>query len=241
MYTSSDNNDDRYYDNYISRALCGTGPVNQQDSTIQDAVNIGLSPKYKSEGHCWICPLGCLYVLFGYPKREMIHIKLLSFANRGTHPIYINVPFFELSPVKIHAIKSLDPSVMGDNMEEIIHILETLSMNHLPSEVKIFVKTCDSTAHQYYQRTLISASSSMQDFCGGHFLSILDFVNDYSSKEWEVWISRQQQPEPGQINNALDTQFFSYPSSLLSRDVYVTAGSGPTGLCWRQSDASKGL
>ena len=29
MYTSSDNNDNGYYDNYISRAvLCGTGPVN---------------------------------------------------------------------------------------------------------------------------------------------------------------------------------------------------------------------
>ena len=31
-----------------------------QAFTIQDAVNMGLSPKYKSEGHCWICSLGCL-------------------------------------------------------------------------------------------------------------------------------------------------------------------------------------
>ena len=86
---------------------------------------------------------------------------------------------------------------MGDNVEEIIHILETLSINHLPSEVKMFVKTCDSTAHQYSQRTLIGASDSMQDFRGGRFLSNLDFVNDYSSKEWGVWIACQQQPEPG--------------------------------------------
>ena len=95
--------------------------------------------------------------------------------------------------MKIHAIKSFDPSVMGDNLEEIIHILETLSMNHLPSEVKIFVKTCDSTAHQYNQRTLIGASDSIR----GRFLNILDFINDYSSEEWEVWIVCQQQPEPG--------------------------------------------
>ena len=46
MYTSSDDDDDGYYDNYISRGLCGTGPVNKQDFTIQDALNIGLQPKY---------------------------------------------------------------------------------------------------------------------------------------------------------------------------------------------------
>ena len=35
MYTSLDDNDDGYFDNYISRGLCGTGPVNPQDFTIQ--------------------------------------------------------------------------------------------------------------------------------------------------------------------------------------------------------------
>ena len=66
----------------------------------------------------------------------MIHEKLLLFANRGTHPIYINLPFFELSPIKIHAIKSLNPPAVfdiPDLVAEIIHILDTLSMNHLPS------------------------------------------------------------------------------------------------------------
>ena len=98
MYTSSDDDDDGYYDNYISRGLCGTGPVNQQDFTIQDAVNIGLRLKYKSEGHCWICSLGCLYAPSGHPEREIIHEKLFLFANRGTHPIYINLSFLNYHP-----------------------------------------------------------------------------------------------------------------------------------------------
>jgi len=94
MYTSSDDADDGYYDNYISRGLCGTGPVNQQDFTIQDAVNRGLSPKYKSKGHCWICPWDGLYVPFDHPYRELIHDKLLTFANKFTHPNRINFHFF---------------------------------------------------------------------------------------------------------------------------------------------------
>ena len=93
MYTSSDNDDDGYYNNYISRGLCGTSPVNQQDFTIQDAINIDLSLKYKSEGLCWICPLGCLYLPSSHPDREKIQEKLLLFANKGTHPIYFNLPF----------------------------------------------------------------------------------------------------------------------------------------------------
>ena len=34
-------------------------------------------------------------------------------------------------------------------VENIIHILETISMNHLPQKVKMFVKHCDIKAHQY--------------------------------------------------------------------------------------------
>ena len=126
MYTSSDDNDDGYFDNYISRGLCGTGPVNQQDFTIQDAINIGLNPKCMSKGHCWICPLGCLYVPTNHPKRDHIQKKLLVFANKGTHPIYTNLLFFELSPMKIHAIKSRNFSGI---VEEIIYLLKILSMN----------------------------------------------------------------------------------------------------------------
>ena len=200
MCTSSDNNDDWYYDNYISRGLCGTGPVNQQDFTIQDAVNIGLRPKHKSKGHCWICPLGCLYVSFSHPYLKRIQENLLSFANKGTHPIYTKLLVFELSPMKIHAIKSLHTSGFGDIteiVEEIIDILETLSMNHLPLEVKMFVKNCDIMAHQYNQHTLIGASDSMQGFHGATFSNILDFlINFHSCPDLEFWRARQQKIEP---------------------------------------------
>ena len=149
MYTSSYDDYNGYYNNYISRGLCGTVPVNQQDLTVQDAVNIGLSPKYKFKGHCWICPLGCLYVSSSHPERKMIHEQLLVFANKETHHIYTNLPFFELSPIKIHANKSLNSTVFGDIselVEEIINILETLSMNHLSSEEK-YVSTTVTSRH----------------------------------------------------------------------------------------------
>ena len=101
MYKSSDD-DDRYYDNYISRALlCGTGHVNQRDFTIQGAVNIRLKPNYKSNGKgCWICPLGCLYVPSGHPQREEFHKALLTIANKGSRPIYVNLPFSNYHPTK---------------------------------------------------------------------------------------------------------------------------------------------
>ena len=169
MYTSSDDNDDGYYDNYISRGLCGTGPVNQQDFTIQDAVKNGLWPKYASDGHCWICRSGCLYLPRSHPEREKIQEELLLFANRGTHPIYTKLLIYELSPMKIHSIKSLsslDEMLevgygITDLVEDIIGILDLLSMNHLPREVKMFVKHCDITTHEYSQHTLIGASDSL--------------------------------------------------------------------------------
>ena len=45
MYTSSDVEDDGFYDYYISRGLCGIGPINKQEFSILDAINIGLAPK----------------------------------------------------------------------------------------------------------------------------------------------------------------------------------------------------
>ena len=71
--------------------------------------------------------------------------------------------------MKIHTLKSLsslDESLeMGygitDIVEDIIEILDQLSMNHLPHKVKMFAKNCDITTHQYNQRTLIGASNSM--------------------------------------------------------------------------------
>ena len=102
MYTSSDNDDDGYYDNYISRVLlCGTGLVNQQDFTIQDAVNVGLRPNYKSNRKgCWICPLGCLYVPSSHSQKEEFHEALLKIANKGSHPIYVNLPFLNFHPTR---------------------------------------------------------------------------------------------------------------------------------------------
>ena len=147
MYTSSDDNDDGYYDNYISRAeLCGTGPVYHQQLTTQDVANMGLLPNHKShERGCWICPLGCLHVPAAHPQKEEFHEALLTFANKGSHPIYVNLPFFELSPNKIHAIKSIKTT---ENLtEHIICILHNISINHLPYEVEMFVRNCDTTKH----------------------------------------------------------------------------------------------
>ena len=42
MYTSSDN-DDGFYNDYISRGLCGTGLINKKETFILlEALNIGL-------------------------------------------------------------------------------------------------------------------------------------------------------------------------------------------------------
>ena len=202
MYTSSDDADDGYYDNYISRGLCGTGPVTQQDFTIQDAVKNGLRPKYASDGHCWICRSGCLYVPRSHPEREKIQEELLLFANRGTHPIYTKLLIYELSPMKIHAIKSLssldEMLEMGygktDLVDDIIELLDQLSMNHLPRNVKMFVKHCDITTHEYNQRTLIGAPDSLWGFDARHFSSMN--IDNYQKSEWDNWIARQQKPEP---------------------------------------------
>eukprot|EP00751_Fragilariopsis_kerguelensis_P030908 CAMPEP_0170925016 /NCGR_PEP_ID=MMETSP0735-20130129/12028_1 /TAXON_ID=186038 /ORGANISM="Fragilariopsis kerguelensis, Strain L26-C5" /LENGTH=565 /DNA_ID=CAMNT_0011325007 /DNA_START=152 /DNA_END=1845 /DNA_ORIENTATION=- len=202
MYTSSDDADDGYYDNYLSRGLCGTGPVNQQDFTIQDAVKNDLFPKYSSDGHCWICRSGCLYVPRSHPEREMIQEELLLFANRGTHPIYTKLLIYELSPMKIHAIKSLSSLdkmlEIGygktDLVNDIIELLDQLSMNHLPRNVKMFVKHCDITTHEYNQRTLIGAPDSLWGFDARHFSSMN--IDNYQKSEWDNWIACQQKPEP---------------------------------------------
>ena len=154
---------------------------------------MGLSSKYKSEGHCWICPLGCLYVPSDHPHRELIHDKLLLFANKIPHPVYINFYLFELSPLKIHAIKSLNPPAIFDIPDlavEIIHILDTLSMNHLPCEVKTFVENCDITAHKYNQCTLSGAPDSMLGFKEGLFYNFLSFLD--RDEMWRRWIARQE-------------------------------------------------
>lgn len=59
----------------------------------QDAANIGLTPKHQSAGHCCICPLGFLYVPLNHLQREEIQEALLTIANTGYHPIYVNLHF----------------------------------------------------------------------------------------------------------------------------------------------------
>ena len=179
MYTLLDDDNDGYYDNYISRALlCDTGPVNQQDFTIQDAVNMGLRPNYKSdERGCFICPLGCLYVTACHPQREEFHEALLTIANKGSHPIYVNLTFFELSPNKIHVIKSINTK---ENLTDyVIHILHNISLNHLPHEVEMFVRNCDTTKHQYDQCTLLGSSDCLMGSSGNPAINLgnLDFFS----------------------------------------------------------------
>ena len=168
-----------------------------------------------SKGHCWICPLGCLYVPRSHPHWEKIQEYLLVFANKGTHPIYTNLPFFELSPMKIHAIKSLDlhPSEVGLGLlvGDIIESLDQLSMNHLPRNVKMFVKHCDITTHEYNQRTLIGAPDSLWGFDARHFSGMN--IDNYQKSEWDNWIARQQKPEP-------EPSATSYTSSEDEEDGY---------------------
>ena len=104
--------------------------------------------------------------------------------------------------MKIHAIKSLsslDEMLevgygITDLVEDIIGILDQLSMNHLPREVKMFVKHCDITTHEYNQRTLIGAPDSLWGFDARHFSGMN--IDNYQKSEWDNWIARQQKPEP---------------------------------------------
>ena len=192
MYTSSDDADDGYYDNYISRALLCTGPVNQRDFTIQDALNIGLKPNHNSDGRgCFICPLGCLYVPAGHPQREEFHEALLTITNKGSHPIYVNLPFFELSPWKIHTIKRMYKEEES-NTDYIIDILHTISLNHLPHEVETFVRNCDTTNNQY-KWTLIDFFDRVR--VSGVQLGHLDFFLELSASPegWKRWQAKKQE------------------------------------------------
>ena len=192
------------------------------------AIKIGLFSNYCSHGDCWICPLGCLYVPRSHPDREKIQEELLLFANKGTHPIYINLPFFELSPMKIHALKSLSSSDkflevgygITEIAEDIIDILETVSMNHLPYEVKMFVKNCDITAHQY-QRTLTGASDSLLGFRGEAHFSDMRIKNYEINPKWNDWIVCQQmepEPEPAATTYTSSKEDDGYDNNCTSLD-----------------------
>ena len=96
-------------------------------------------------------------------------------------------------------------------MEEIILILETLSINHLPCEVKTFVKNYDITAHRYNQRTLIGDSDSMQSFCSG---------STWVSRIFSTTISPKNGKSGYLVNNNMQTNNTS-PNMLLQIWVLV--------------------
>ena len=126
MYTSGNDNNG-FYDDYLSRTN-----ETWKEFSIADATSIGLQPKYK--GHCWICPLGCIYVPSHHPNLLDIHSHLDIISNRGFHPIFkrkactyntkvdqvYKQTWFELSPEKIHELKSVSTIATF----EILSILE---------------------------------------------------------------------------------------------------------------------
>ena len=158
MYSSGGVNDD-FYDNYLSRAN-----KTQKEFFINDAISIGLQPKNKR--HCWICPLGSIYVPSQHLNLGEIHSLLDIIANIGFHPIFNKnyctyknddphneLTWYELSLEKIHMLKSAEKIATF----EILSTLEVISMNIVAPEVKTFVRLCNPEDHKYDSRTLYEA------------------------------------------------------------------------------------
>ena len=104
-----------------------------------------MSPK--SQGHCWICPLCCLFVPSYHTHHQKLRNKLLIFTNKGSHPVFYHQTVFELFLHKIHALKR----TANNTVPSILTTLEGLSTNEVPPdhEVKLFDRLCNTTAHQY--------------------------------------------------------------------------------------------
>jgi len=108
-----------------------------------------------------------------------------------------------------------------DIVEDIIGILDQLSMNHLPREVEMFVKHCNITTHQYNQRTLIGASDSLLGFRVKHFGNMN--IYNYHNPEWDNWIARQQktEPEPAAATyTSLDNKEDGYDDNSISNALH---------------------
>ena len=104
-----------------------------------------------------------------------------TFANKGSHPIYVNLPFFKLSPNKIHAIKLINTT---ENLTDyIIHVLHNVPFNHLLHKVEMFVRKCDTTKHQYNQCTLIGFSDCLFCSSGNPVINLgdLDFFSELTA------------------------------------------------------------
>ena len=95
-------------------------------------------------------------------------------ANRGIHPIFNRGPLhdaspttevlqkivFELSPDKIYGLKS----ATNNATSEILSILEFISMNIIPPEVKTFVRLCDPKRITYDSCTLDTFPEDLRKF-----------------------------------------------------------------------------
>ena len=146
---------------------------------------------------------------------------------------------------RVSARKLIHFWIITDIVEDIIDILETLLVNHLPYKVKMFFKNCDITIHQYNQHTLTGASDSLLGFCLGHFDTMN--INNYQlNPEWKDWKACQQtepESEPaaatytssednGGDNNCIslnkedwyDNNDNGYYNNYISRDL---CGTGP--------------
>ena len=78
------------------------------------------------------------------------------------------------------------------------NILYNISLNQLPHKVKIFVRNCDTTKHQYNQCTLICSSDCLLGYGGtpanNWNLGNLDFFIELTAtpEEWKDWLASKQ-------------------------------------------------
>ena len=121
-------------------------------------------------------------LIAGHPQKDEFHEALLNIANKGLHPIHVNLTCFELSPNKTYAIKSIKHTTKNWT-EYIIHLLHNISLNRLQHEVEMFVRNCDITEHQY-KRTLIGSSGRLK-------------ISHHSILNLDFFLNSQQQPKTG--------------------------------------------
>ena len=135
----SSNNLNCFYKYYIPQLPFPT----LQEISTEDAIYLGMSPK--TQGHCCICPLGCLFLPICHPNHQKLCNKLLIFANNRIHSVFRHQIVFKLCPHKIHGLKQTSKN----KFSSILTTLERLSINEVPPEVKMLVRLCNTSDHQY--------------------------------------------------------------------------------------------
>lgn len=110
MHTSSDTNDG-FYNNYIiSRGLWLTDSVNQQDFTIEDAINISQLLNLRDTVGFVLC---AAYIIctFQPSLKEAYPQYTIDICQQRKSSHLCQAALFELAPHKIHAIKSINSPV----------------------------------------------------------------------------------------------------------------------------------